>query len=381
MWLRFVMARLVWTAKPPGLVGKRGSWAEAAAERQPPRRCPVALRRTLQISWVANLRNPRFHAGNAEKRRGGDSNPRYSYPHTGFRNQLLQPLGHLSCWILPKWLPKLRVWRARRAAFRSVFGLMARPRKYVRVIEKADGTFVHVESGGREVHGLSFNRSSRSYYSIKTESGNRVCHGTDITGPWVHSSNSNPTPTITTGRVERQNRRPGRGLVTHARAVSGAPAKQELSDCLAEWTKWKRADHCKEREWIQPVQQRFRRFIKCIGNIPISKSTHETPSNGSLGSQTTNTSNAPRTTGPHTAAIPREHRATRSRRRTSVHHCAVSMPDPETPARAAVITAGVVRAISILSVCLAPTRNVWSPLISSCATSITNVPTAPGDPR
>ena len=29
-------------------------------------------------------------------RRGGDSNPRYSFPHTGFRNQLHQPLGHLS---------------------------------------------------------------------------------------------------------------------------------------------------------------------------------------------------------------------------------------------------------------------------------------------
>ncbi len=29
-------------------------------------------------------------------RRGGDSNPRYSHPHTGFRNQPLQPLGHLS---------------------------------------------------------------------------------------------------------------------------------------------------------------------------------------------------------------------------------------------------------------------------------------------
>jgi len=31
-----------------------------------------------------------------DNRRGGDSNPRYSYPHTGFRNQPLQPLGHLS---------------------------------------------------------------------------------------------------------------------------------------------------------------------------------------------------------------------------------------------------------------------------------------------
>ena len=34
------------------------------------------------------------------KRRGGDSNPRYGYPYTGFRNQLLQPLGHLSNTIL-----------------------------------------------------------------------------------------------------------------------------------------------------------------------------------------------------------------------------------------------------------------------------------------
>ncbi len=32
----------------------------------------------------------------AKNRRGRDSNPRYGEPYTGFRNQLLQPLGHLS---------------------------------------------------------------------------------------------------------------------------------------------------------------------------------------------------------------------------------------------------------------------------------------------
>ncbi len=33
------------------------------------------------------------------KRRGRDSNPRYSDEHTGFRNQLDKPLRHLSEWV------------------------------------------------------------------------------------------------------------------------------------------------------------------------------------------------------------------------------------------------------------------------------------------
>lgn len=32
----------------------------------------------------------------SDNRRGGDSNPRYPFEHTGFRNQPHQPLGHLS---------------------------------------------------------------------------------------------------------------------------------------------------------------------------------------------------------------------------------------------------------------------------------------------
>ena len=34
-----------------------------------------------------------------KKRRGGDSNPRYSDEHTGFRNQLDKPLRHLSIYL------------------------------------------------------------------------------------------------------------------------------------------------------------------------------------------------------------------------------------------------------------------------------------------
>jgi hypothetical protein len=36
-----------------------------------------------------------------EERTGWDSNPRYPYGYTGFRDRLLQPLGHLS-WFGPK---------------------------------------------------------------------------------------------------------------------------------------------------------------------------------------------------------------------------------------------------------------------------------------
>ena len=36
-----------------------------------------------------------------EKRRGGDSNPRYDCSHTGFRNQPDQPLRHLSYLLMP----------------------------------------------------------------------------------------------------------------------------------------------------------------------------------------------------------------------------------------------------------------------------------------
>jgi hypothetical protein len=41
-------------------------------------------------------RRPLHRSASPEKRRGGDSNPRYANAHTGFRNQPLQPLGHLS---------------------------------------------------------------------------------------------------------------------------------------------------------------------------------------------------------------------------------------------------------------------------------------------
>jgi hypothetical protein len=46
----------------------------------------------------AGLRKHRKEAANpaSSERRGRDSNPRYGCPHTGFRNRLLQPLGHLS---------------------------------------------------------------------------------------------------------------------------------------------------------------------------------------------------------------------------------------------------------------------------------------------
>ena len=37
-----------------------------------------------------------FLNSKVDDRRGRDSNPRYTFAHTGFRNQLLQPLGHLS---------------------------------------------------------------------------------------------------------------------------------------------------------------------------------------------------------------------------------------------------------------------------------------------
>jgi Phage integrase family len=169
---------------------------------------------------------------------------------------------------------------------------MARPRIYVRVIEKADGTLVHVQSGGREVHGLSYNRSNRSYYNLKSGSDNRIYHGTDVTkavgsfkrfkfdpddyNEQMRDSELKAEAWETLTKVMQDSSpKVARKLVTHAQEASGAPTKQKLSDCLAEWTKWKRADRCKEREWIEPVQQRFRRFIKCIGNVPISKLTPE----------------------------------------------------------------------------------------------------------
>ena len=43
-----------------------------------------------------------------KKRRGRDSNPRYGKPHTGFRNQLDQPLRHLSVWRFSGALTALR---------------------------------------------------------------------------------------------------------------------------------------------------------------------------------------------------------------------------------------------------------------------------------
>ena len=55
-------------------------------------RAPIACGST----WVTDVGKPHLRLGNADNRRGGDSNPRCGKPHTGFRNQPLQPLGHLS---------------------------------------------------------------------------------------------------------------------------------------------------------------------------------------------------------------------------------------------------------------------------------------------
>ena len=57
---------------------------------------PVTINCVNQIASRKPLVSRDLRDARWVKRRGGDSNPRYGHPHTGFRNQHLQPLGHLS---------------------------------------------------------------------------------------------------------------------------------------------------------------------------------------------------------------------------------------------------------------------------------------------
>ena len=60
---------------------------------------------------------------------------------------------------------------------------MGRSRKYVRVIDHPDGSLERVEnSRGREILGLSYNASNRSYYTLDEATGKRRYLGRDLDG-------------------------------------------------------------------------------------------------------------------------------------------------------------------------------------------------------
>ena len=70
----------------------------AALPASPPRARPEGRdgEKDRMATYHPDRRRSQYPLPTTIERRGGDSNPRYGRPHTGFRNQLLQPLGHLS---------------------------------------------------------------------------------------------------------------------------------------------------------------------------------------------------------------------------------------------------------------------------------------------
>ena len=60
---------------------------------------------------------------------------------------------------------------------------MGRARVFIRVIELPNGSLQRTKrkSEGREIHGLSFNESSRQYYSLDDNTRKRIYHGADCT--------------------------------------------------------------------------------------------------------------------------------------------------------------------------------------------------------
>ncbi len=121
--------------------------------------------------------NPVFSQENRQKQvkkpeRAGFEPAVRSNPHTGFRNQLLQPLGHLSHTILLKRLLK--------TIDQCYPTSLRRPRKSVSVLDLPDSALKQGDAGSRVINGLSYNQSNSSHYSIDAETGKPVYHGTNL---------------------------------------------------------------------------------------------------------------------------------------------------------------------------------------------------------
>jgi hypothetical protein len=140
---------------------------------------------------------------------------------------------------------------------------MGRPREYVRVIDHPDGSLERVENGrGREILGLSYNASNRSYYTLDEATGKRRYLGRDLDGAAAEVE-ENPTNSpeyyvaletdieirravqcLIDGPIGRETHRPDhealnrvldfvRGQSATSDTPHPKPSKERLSDCPA----------------------------------------------------------------------------------------------------------------------------------------------------
>lgn len=181
---------------------------------------------------------------------------------------------------------------------------MARPRKYVRVIEAPDGSLTPTESGGTEVHGLSFNKSNQTYYTIVKLTGKRKYLGRDIDDAvaeverpqrdheWEAAMNididiQRATNDLISGPIGKEDGcRPDKealeAILAFARQAGSkdakdvSPSKQRLSDCLKTWVDWMTQDGTIfKTDNVKDNEKRFRSFSRCVGNLSISTITHD----------------------------------------------------------------------------------------------------------
>ena len=101
---------------------------------------------------------------------------------------------------------------------------MGRPRVLVRFIEQPDGTLARTtEAKGREIHGLSYHKSSGCYYTIDEAMGNREWRGTNLQEAVTSTESVNvcPEPQTWTPGSWKENEREAVKARSHAASILG----------------------------------------------------------------------------------------------------------------------------------------------------------------
>lgn len=179
---------------------------------------------------------------------------------------------------------------------------MPKPRKFVRIIDQPDGTLRRVEKGGREIHGLSYARTSKpgepergSFYVI--DGGKRKHLSADLAEAVQAMEPDKPywTPERTRladSQAELEARildltvpRAGQPAPSPAEAQrklnamlasvaepAAVPSKEKLSDCLAYWRTWK-TEQEREPEYLDETERNFKELIAVVGDKPANQIT------------------------------------------------------------------------------------------------------------
>jgi integrase len=178
---------------------------------------------------------------------------------------------------------------------------MARPRKFVRVIEQQDGTLAlsTKKNEGREIHGLSYHKSSGCYYTIDEATGNREHRGTDLNKAVesIESVNVIGKPQTWTPEFWKEKEKEAAKVDAHVASIkelerlaiqmphvevrrliadgggSTAPTAEKLSDCVKLWLEIRKEEKGSKTIYHADVERAFNRFKTLVGDLPISQLT------------------------------------------------------------------------------------------------------------